>query len=89
MRHAQGGGVDAKARALREAVRMQAAEMFTAGVSPEEILVLPWKCSRPSAAGRPSLTSGARAAQPGAAVSSPGGWRSRHKHGRVLIRTGF
>lgn len=37
MRYAQGGGVDAKGRVQREAVRMQAAEMFTAEVSPEEI----------------------------------------------------
>lgn len=37
MRYAQGGGVDAKGRVQREAVRMQAAEMFTAEVSPQEI----------------------------------------------------
>ncbi|MFL6117037.1 MAG: winged helix-turn-helix domain-containing protein [Catenulispora sp.] len=37
MRYAQGGGVDAAGRAKREALRMQAAGMFTEGIAPPEI----------------------------------------------------
>jgi transposase len=40
MRYAQGGGVDAAGRAKREALRMQAAVMFTEDVAPPQIALV-------------------------------------------------
>jgi transposase len=48
VRYAQGGGVSAKGRAQREAVRMQAAELFAAGVPAPEVAKRP-RVSRKSA----------------------------------------